>query len=170
MEILKAATEWAKAEITSSIIFIIFGIVYIIGSVVLWKIGNAPLAKATFVPLLIAGVLLIGAGVGFYVSNTSKLKNFESEYNTNPAEFIRSEMVRTENTMKTYENVALKVFPLLIVLAALVAFFIPNIRIRSICIAVIAFFVVLVLMDSQALKRMKTYHSQLKLESIELKK
>jgi len=55
-------------------------------------------------------------------------------------------------------------------LAALVALFINNIRIRSICIALIAFFVVLVLLDSQALKRMKTYHSKLKSESIELKK
>lgn len=170
METLKAATVWSKAEISSSIIFMLFGLAYIIGSVVLWKTGNDPLAKATFVPLLMAGGLLVGAGAGFYFSNKSKLNNFETEYNANPTDFVGSEIERTESTMKTYENVALKVFPLLILLAALVAFFVPSIRIRSICIGIIAFFVVLVLLDSQALKRMKIYHTHLKSASIELKK
>lgn len=163
MEIIKAATEWAKAEVVSAIIFMLFGLAYILGSLGFWKLGNTPLTKALVIPLLIAGVLLLGAGISFYLSNKSKLTNFEKGYKENPSAMINSEMERTGSTIKTYENVALKVFPAIIILAAMVSFFVPNPLVRAISIAIIAFLLVLVLLDSQALKRIKTYHHQLEL-------
>lgn len=167
MEIVKAATEWAKAEIVSSTIFMLFGLAYILGSIGFWKFGNTPLTKALFIPLLIAGVLLLGAGISFYLTNKSALANFETEYNDNPTAMINSEIDRTKSTIKTYENVALKVFPAIILLAILVFCFISHPIVRAISIAVIAFLIVLVLIDSQALKRMKVYHNQLESAVIE---
>jgi len=163
MEIIKAATEWTKAEIISSVFFMLFGLAYMLGSVGFWKIGNSPFTKALVIPFLIVGALLLSAGIGFYLSNKTRLANFENEYNENPSEWINSEIDRTESTIKTYENVALKVFPAIIVLSALLAFFIANPTVKAISIAVIAFFVVLVVLDSQALKRIKVYHNELKL-------
>lgn len=164
MEIIKAASDWAKAEIVSSMFFMLFGLIYLLASFGLWQWGNAPLAKALVIPMLIAGGLLLSAGGSFYFSNKSRLANFETSYKANPATFIASEVERTAQTVKTYENVALKVFPGIIAVAALLLFFMPNPLIRAICIAIIAFLSVLVLLDSQALKRTKVFHEQLELE------
>lgn len=167
MEIIRAATEWAKAEIVSSVFFMLFGLLYIVGSIGLWKFGNTPMTKALFIPLLVAGGLLLGAGVSFYLSSRAILTNLEIEYNANPAEWINSEIQRVESTKKTYENVAMKVFPAIIVVAVFVFFLVSNSTLRSISLAIIAFLVVLVLLDSQALKRIMVYHDKLKLTLVE---
>jgi len=167
MEIIKTATEFAKAEIVSSIIFMFFGITYLLGSLGLWKFGQTSFTKALVIPILIAGVLLLCAGISFYLSNKSRIDNFEIEYKKNPNELINSEIVRTASTIKTYETVALKVFPIIIIIAGIIFWFTSNPIVRAICIALIAFLFVLVLLDSQALKRMKAYNQQLELVDTE---
>ena len=162
MDIITAATNWAKGEITSSLFFMLFGICYLVVAYVLTTImGASQLTKALIVPMLIAGGLLVMAGMSFYFSNKSKLKNFESDYKANPTAVVKSELANTAKTMKTYENVALKVFPAIIFIAVLISIFVDTPMVRAISIAVIAFLAVLVLLDSQALKRMKIYHEQL---------
>jgi len=141
----------------------LFGFCYLLASVGFWKFGNTPLTKALTIPIMVAGGLLLGAGISFYLSNKSKLRTFETEYNLNPSSLISSELERTEKTMNTYKNVALKVFPAIVLVAALVVVFTANPIVRAISIGVIAFLSVLILLDSQALKRMKTYHQKLKL-------
>jgi hypothetical protein len=163
MEILKSATTWAKAEMISSIFFMLFGVVYLSASIGFWQLGKTPLLKALIFPTLIAGGLLLSAGVSFYFTSKSKLNSFENAYKTNPSAIIKSEITRTEKTIKTYENIALKVFPLIVVVVLLVAIFISYPLVRAICIGIIAFLLVLILLDSQALKRMKIYHEQLEI-------
>lgn len=163
MEIVRTATEWARAEIVSSKIFMLFGLFYMIGSIGLWKLGTTALAKALVIPLLVTGVLLLVAGISFYLSSKSLLSDFEKKYVENATAIMDSEIERTQKTIKTYENVALKVFPAIIILATLVFFFVSSPMIRAISLAVIAFLFVLVLLDSQALKRMKIYNYELEL-------
>ena len=148
--------------------FMLFGLIYVIASFAFWKFSDAPLSQALFIPLLIAGGLLFSAGVSFYLTNKTKLAQFEKEYKEDPLALIDVEIDRTEKTIKTYENVALKVFPGIILLAAIIIFVISNPMVRAICIALIAFLSVLVILDSQALKRMKTYHHQLELYAKEI--
>ena len=90
MEILKTATEWAKAEVFSGQIFIFFGVLFFLGALGFWQLGKTELAKAYIFPTLVAGALLLAAGLGFYFSNKSKLANFESDYKANPVTFIES--------------------------------------------------------------------------------
>ncbi len=167
MEIVKAATEWAKAEMISAIFFMLFGLIYLIIALSLWQWGNTALAKSLFVPLLVAGGLILAAGIGFYVSNQSKLKSFESDFKNDPTAMVKSELTRTAQTMSTYQNVALKVFPGIIIVAALLSIFVSNVTVRAIGIAIIAFFLVLVVLDSQALKRIKKYHEKLELVNLD---
>ena len=170
MEVIKAATEWAKAEIISSFFFMIIGLSYILGSLGLWKFSSTPLIKALFVPLLIAGGLLLSAGISFYLSSKSKLNNFEAEYKADTSSVIKSEIERTASTMKTYKNVALKVFPAIILIAVLITLFVSSATIKAICIAIIAFLSVLVILDSQALKRIETYNQKLELAYQEIRR
>lgn len=164
MDIITAANQWARAELVSAIFFILFGLAWLFVSFACWQWGSTALTKALIIPMLLAGLLLAGAGIGFYVSNNAKLKSFESDYKNNPSELITSEIERTEQTIKTYQNVALKVFPAIIVIALLVCLFVSYPLVRAICIGIIAFLAVLVLLDSQALKRMKVYNQHLQIE------
>ena len=83
MEIVKSATDWAKAEIVSSFFFMLFGIIYLLMSVGFWQMGSTPLMEALIIPILIVGGLLLMAGISFYFSNKSRLTSFEREYKTN---------------------------------------------------------------------------------------
>ena len=168
MEIVKAANDWAKAEVVSSMFFMLFGVVYLLAALGCWQLGNTSLTKALIIPILIAGGLLLGAGISFYTSNKARLTSFETAYKTNPSTLIQSEITRTEQTIKTYENVALKVFPAITVVAILLSLFVSHPIVRAISIAIIAFLSVIILLDSQALKRIKTYHHQLELAAKDL--
>lgn len=161
MDILNAANIWTKAEISSSKYFMLFGLVYLVAAIAFWQMGNTSLTKALIIPSLIAGGLLLSAGIGFYQSNKARLTSIEEDYKSNPSTLIKSEIERTEKTIKSYENVALKVFPAIIIGAALLSFFMSKPLVKAICFAIIAFLLVLVILDSQALKRMKTYHHNL---------
>ncbi len=162
MEIVKLAVEWAKDEVLSSKIFILFGILFIITSVGFWQLGKTEVARAFIYPVLIAGILLLAAGVSFYFSNKSRVSNFKTEYKANPSGFISSEIKRTEKTINEYRNTAFKVFPVIIAIAAITIIFIDKPIWRAICITVIAFMTILLWIDSNALSRIETYQNELK--------
>ena len=68
MEILKTATDWAKAEVFSSTFFIIFGIAFVLASIGFWQLGKTDMAKAYIIPTLVAGSLLLTIGLGLFLS------------------------------------------------------------------------------------------------------
>ena len=164
MEILKAATEWAKDEVISAKFFIFFGIMFLTSTIIFWQLGKTEVAKAFIFPMLIAGTILLAAGIGFLISNNSRLVNFENEYKTDPAGFVKSEIARVEKTMGEYENVALKIFPIIVAIAAILVVFIDKPIWRAIFITIIAFMLILIILDSNANSRLRTYHKALKVE------
>ena len=66
MELLKLATEWAKAEVFSTRFFIFFAILFLIASIGFWQLGKTDLAKAYIYPTLVAGLLLMTIGLGLF--------------------------------------------------------------------------------------------------------
>ncbi len=164
MNILKTSIEWAKDEIFSSWIFILFGLLFVIASIGFWQLGKTEIAKAFIFPMLIAGTLLLVAGSGFYLSNKSRLVNFETAYQTNPITFVNSEIERAEKTMREYEKIAFKVFPIIIGIAALMLVFINSSTWRAIIMTILGVLMVIILIDSHAHARLKAYHKQLQQE------
>ena len=162
MELLKFTIEWTKDEIFSSKIFILFGILFISASIGFWQLGKTEIAKAFIYPILIAGILLLMAGFGFYFSNKSRLSNIESNYSANPSAFVASEIVKTEKIMNSYENIAFKIFPAIIAVAAFLIISTDKAILRAICITIIAFLTVLLVLDVNANARIKNYHKELK--------
>ncbi|MCK8520454.1 hypothetical protein M0D21_02680 [Aquimarina sp. D1M17] len=163
MEILKIATEWAKAEVFSSKFFILFAILLLIASVGFWQLGRSETAKAYIFPTLVAGMLLLAVGIGILIANTSRISSFENAYTANPSEFIKSEIVRTEKSMKEYSTIVFKIIPCIIIIAALFIIFVDKPYARAICITTIAMMIVILLVDSNANARIKNYHNELKL-------
>ena len=167
MEILKIATDWAKAEVFSTIFFILFGIGFVAASIGFWQLGKTDLAKAYIIPTLVAGVLLLTIGLGLFFTNISRISSFESDYNQDASAFVKSEMVRVDNTLNEYKTVVFKVVPLIIIAAALLIIFINTPTWRAIGITTIAMLIVILLIDGTAHARIETYKKQL--EFVEIK-
>lgn len=163
METVKVATEWAKDEVLSTKFFILFGIVFILACLGFWQLGKSDVAKSFIYPSLVAGVLLLVAGLGMYFGNKSRLANFETQYNENPTEFVKLEIIRTEKAISSYRNTALKVFPVIIAIAALSIVFVEKPIWRAISITVIAFLLIILYIDSNALVRVEKYNKHLML-------
>ena len=117
MDIFKASTDWAKAEVFSTTFFILIGVLFVLATVGFWQLGKTEMAKAFVIPTLVAGALLLTIGLGLFFTNKSRLASFPTAYNTDTSAFVQSEITRAEKTIAEYQNV-FKVIPLIIVVAA----------------------------------------------------
>lgn len=161
MNILKAATDWAKAELVSTPFFAISGVVFIAISIGFWQVGKTDLAKAYIVPTLVAGTLLIIIGLGLFFTNKARITQFEKAYQEDAPAFVASEIVRAEATLKEYKNVVFTAIPIIIIACALVLFFVNAPIWRASMITTIAMLSVILLIDGLAHARMAEYNQQL---------
>ena len=161
MEILKLATEWAKAEVFSTRFFIIFAILFLAASIGFWQLGKTDMAKAYIIPTLVAGALLLTIGLGLFFTNKSRITAFETAYNTDASAFVASEIARAESTLKEYKNVVFTAIPLIIAACALVILFVSTPIWRASMITTIAMLVVILLVDGTAHARIDNYYKQL---------
>ena len=163
MDILKTATEWARAELFSTPFFILFGVLFMAASLGFWQLGKTDMARAYIIPTLVAGALLTIIGLGLFFTNKSRIAQFETAYNTDASAFVISEIERTEATLKEYKNVVFTAIPLIIVACALVIFFVNTPIWRASMITTIAMLVVILLIDGTAHARIEAYNEQLQL-------
>ena len=166
MELLKLATEWARAEVFSTRFFIFFAILFLIASIGFWKLGITDLAKAYIIPTLVAGLLLMTIGLGLFYTNKSRITQFEKAFNTDAPSFYQSEIERSESTLKEY-TVVFKIIPILIIAAAFLILFVNTPTWRAIGITTIAMLIVILLVDGTAYSRIEAYHKELKMVDIE---
>ena len=166
MELLKLATEWAKAEVFSTRFFILFAILFLIASIGFWQLAKTDLAKAYIIPTLVAGLLLTTIGLGLFYTNKSRITEFEKAFTADAPAFYQSEIERSESTLKEY-TVVFKVIPILIIVAALLVLFFNTPTWRAISITTIAMLIVILLVDGTAHARIQAYYKELKL--VELK-
>lgn len=163
MDILKTATDWAKAELFSTPFFIVFGLIFMAASIGFWQLGKTEIARAYIIPTLVAGVLLLTIGLGLFYTNKSRVIAFEKAYNEDASAFVSSEIIRAENTLKEYKTVVFKAIPMIIIAAALIIIFVNTPTWRAISITTIAMMIVLLLVDGTAHARMAAYKVQLEL-------
>jgi len=161
MDILKAATDWAKAELFSTPFFILFGVLFMAASMGFWQLGKTEMARAYIIPTLVAGALLLTIGLGLFFTNKSRITQFETAYNKDASAFVQSELVRAEATLKEYQTIVFKAIPLIIIVCALLIIFINTPTWRAISITTIAMLVVILLIDGTAHARIDAYHKQL---------
>ena len=161
MEILKTATDWAKAEVFSTTFFILFGIGFVAASIGFWQLGITDLAKAYIIPTLVAGVLLLTIGFGLFFTNKSRITQFEKAYNTDATAFVESELARAESTLKEYKTIVFTAIPLIIAACALVIIFVNTPIWRASMITTIAMLIVILLIDGTAHARIDNYNKQL---------
>jgi len=170
MDILKEATDWAKAELISTPFFVLFGVVFMAASIGLWQVGKTDLAKAYIIPTLVAGALLTIIGLGLFFTNKSRITQFEKAYQEDSFAFVASELERTDATLKEYKNIVFTAIPLIIVACALVLYFVNTPIWRASMITTIAMLAVILVIDGLAHARINEYNKQLLRADQELKK
>ena len=163
MEIMKLATEWAKAEVFSTRFFILFALLFLIASIGFWQLGKTEIARAYIIPSLVAGVILMTIGLGLFYTNKSRVTEFEKAYKIDSSAFVASEIARTESTLKEYKTVVFKAIPLIIIVAALLIIFINTPTWRAISTTTIALMIVILLIDGTAHARIESYSKLLEL-------
>ncbi len=161
MELLKFATEWAKAEVFSTRFFILFALVFLIASVGFWQWGKTDLAKAYVIPTLVAGLLLMIIGVGLVYTNVNRITAFETAYKQDEAAFLASEFERIESTLKEYNTIVFKAIPAIMIIASLLIILMDKPVWRASCITTIAMMIVILLIDGTAHSRIVDYKAQL---------
>ncbi|MEM9339649.1 MAG: hypothetical protein AAGA66_13020 [Bacteroidota bacterium] len=161
MEILKTSIQWAKDEVFSSAFFLLFGVAFVLATIGFWQLGKTEVAKAFIYPMLVAGIFLLIAGFGLISSNKSRLSNFEADYKADPSTFVKTEIACVEKTIGEYQNIALKVIPVIIAVAALLILFVDKPIWRAISITTIALMLCMVWVDSIAKARLEAYHQKL---------
>ncbi len=161
MDILKTATDWAKAELFSTPFFILFGLLFLVASIGFLQLGKTDIAKAYIIPTLVAGILLITIGIGLFYTNKSRITAFEIAYNKDVSAFVKTEITRAENTLKEYKTIVFKIIPIIIIAAALLIIFINSATWRAVSITTIAMLIVILLIDGTAHARIKNYKERL---------
>ena len=168
MELLKASTDWAKAEIFSTSFFILFAVGFLAASIAFWQLGKTDLAKAYVIPLAVCGSLLLIIGVGLVYANVTRVSTFAADHEKDAPTFLQSELDRVDATLKEYQNIVFKAIPFIIIAAALLIVFVDKPVWRASAITTIAMLIVILLIDGTAHARIDVYKKQL--DTVELPK
>ncbi len=162
MELLKASTDWAKAEVFSTQFFILFGFIFVFAGIGFWQLGKTEIARAYIIPTFVAGALLLIVGFGLFFTNKARAANFPKAYEKDPSAFLESELARAESTLKEYKNVVFKGIPVIIAICSILILLIDKPIWRASMITTIAMLVVILLIDGTAHGRIHAYNQQLK--------
>ena len=161
MDILKIALDWAKAELVSITFFMIVGVVFMLISLGFWQCGKTDLARAYIIPILVAGIFLLIVGIGLFATNKARITQFEIDYKKDTVVFIQKELDRVESTLKEYKTVVFTAIPIIIILCAVVLYFVPNPVWRASMVAAILMLGVILFIDGLAHARIHEYHKSL---------
>lgn len=83
MDILKAATDWAKAELVSTPFFVLAGLAFLAISLGFWQVGKTDLAMTYIIPTMLAGTFLVIVSLLLYFSYKSRNPQFTKAYQEN---------------------------------------------------------------------------------------
>lgn len=161
MDILKASTDWAKAELVSTPFFVLAGLVFLAISLGFWQVGKTDLARIYIIPTLVAGTLLVIIGLGLFFTNKARITQFETAYQEDVVAFVDSELIRADATLKEYKNVVFTGIPIIIVICVIILFFVKAPVWRASMITSIAMLSVILFIDGLAHARIDAYKEQL---------
>jgi hypothetical protein len=103
MDFIQHTTNWVKGEIFEATIFGSFGLLTTICSLLLWKFGETPNSKAVIIPLAVVGIFFLATAISGITSNKKRLPQYTEAFNTDKAEFVKSEKKRVEDFQYLYK-------------------------------------------------------------------
>lgn len=97
MELIQHTINWAKGEILEAIIMAVFGALIVVCSLLFWKFGATPYAKAMIVPLLVVGSIPLLTGISVVSTNSNRIAEYQAMWQENPQAFTIAEKQRVES-------------------------------------------------------------------------
>ncbi len=161
MDILKIAIDWAKVEALSASAFIVFAITFLLASLGFWQFGKTEMSRAYVIPTLVAGLLLLGLGLGLVVPNLARISGTAEAFNTDATGFVASELARVDKTMADYSVAVFKVMPMIIIVCAVLLIVLDSPAWRAASITAITSIAITMLVDTNANARLEVYKAQL---------
>ena len=146
MDFYQHTENWFKGEIFEGMMILVFGIIILFLSAILWKYSITPNGKSLVIPLFVVGLFfVIGISVGF-ISNNKRMEKFEKRYSENSLQFIEQEKIRVEDFQKMYTQSTL--FSGLIFLTTILVFLYSDSKLfQSIMISLILVGTSLIVID-----------------------
>lgn len=103
MNFYNYTSSWLKGELFESKMIIAFGVATIIASLLFFKIGTTPNARALFIPLLLTGIIYAAIGGNMLYSNTKRMQEMPIQFQQNNTTFANVERQRVEAFQYQYK-------------------------------------------------------------------
>lgn len=161
MDILKTSIDWTKAEVLSSMFFILFGGMFLSASFAFWQIGKTELARAYVIPTLISGTLVLIIGLGISIQSYGRISSFETAFNADASGFIASEIARAEKVLGDYNLAVFRIIPIIVTVCAILFLFVEAPIWRASLVTTITLMGLVLLVDTNASARLDAYRDQL---------
>lgn len=161
MDMMKAATDWARAELLGSSLFILFGAAFVAASLGLWHFGKTDVSRAYVIPFVVAGVLLSILGAGLVFGAQRNLAGFASAHAEDAAAFLAAETAHAERVVAQYRLAVFRVMPLIVIACGALLMVVGSPAWRAALLTAIAVIAVVLLIDSAALARAEKFREQM---------
>ena len=163
MDFIQHTTNWVKGEIFEATIFGSFGLLTIIGSLLLWKFGETPNFKALIIPLAVVGVIFLATAISNIASNNKRLPQYTEAFNKDKAEFVKSEKKRVEDFQYLYKMTII-IASVCFVVAICFFLFTINPVLKAIGLALIIFGLTGLIIDYFSKERADNYYKAITTE------
>ncbi len=159
MDLIKTATEWALGDALQGKLMMASGVLALTGIFFILK-SDAPLLKGMLIPLALFA--LIGLSYGGYLAFTraGHLQKVETLYASDANQAVAQELEKAERDNYNYTLIK-KIWPVLIVITAVLLFFFKGDYAKGVLIALLILFVYGLLVDTLLHHRLTPYYELL---------
>lgn len=102
MNFFNHTQDWIKGELFEAGLITAFGILSIVGAIVIHRMSALPSGKALLWPMVIAGIIYAAIGIGMTISNNKRAADFPQTYSADAGAFVKAEKKRVEDFQYGY--------------------------------------------------------------------
>ena len=146
MDFVEYTNTWAKSEVLQGKIMVGLGVLLILAFVAILR-SEHELLKGSLIPFGLLLVVLIGYGSYILYSRPAHAKESIALYQKSAQEAITNEIAKHTNDNKAGKTLMRFVYPTLIIVSALMLFFIPGAYYKGMAIGFIILFASTYIMD-----------------------
>ncbi|NJO92444.1 MAG: hypothetical protein HC831_28350 [Chloroflexia bacterium] len=157
MDFIQHTINWVKGEIFEATLIGLFGLLTIICSLLFWKFGDTPSAKAVIIPFAVVGIIFVVIAISGISTNNKRLPQYTEAFNKDKTEFVISEKKRVVDFQYLYKMTII-IASVCFVLAICAFFFTQNITLRAIAIALVIFGISGLVIDYFSKERADNYY------------
>lgn len=133
MKFIAHTISWTKGEIFEATIMTIVGILFLISSIIAYRLDKQNTTLHFFIPLLFVSLILIGSGISSIISNKKRINTYTITFKDNPKNFILQEKQRVEQFQPLYKYTKIGA-TIIFIISIFIFFFIKNSLITGIAL------------------------------------